>query len=236
MLYLNLVFGFGSFFLGNVHGSSLDNVTLWCLNDWVLHRHEVTSGVQEDRRGRIDHTLNQRWLDQLELELLGRCITEHRAVMRQVELQVVHDAEGVREDRLRHERVQVVVIGSMLAKEACAYRANTLASNLELQDHLLLLAGTTQEKVFFAVSPGHTVLAPVLVQLDLGLVRDLKLASITALRVVNVDHEVGSLTGQEEALAHRHLQIADLASDKAYLLLEGDEHVELWIINDWSHR
>lgn len=114
--------------------------------------------------------------------------------MRQVELQVIHNAERVREDRLGHERVQVVVVGSMLAKEACARWADTLACDLELQDHLLLLAGTTQEKVFFAVSPSDAVLAPALVQLDLGLVRDLKLACVAALRVVNVDHEICSLT------------------------------------------
>lgn len=31
------------------------------------------------------------------------------------------------------------------------------------------------------------------------------------------------------------MQVADLASDKAHLLLEGDEHVELWVVHDWSH-
>ena len=123
----------------------------------------------------------------------------------------------------------------MLAKEACAWWANTLACDLKLQDHLLLLTGTTQEKVFFSVSPGDTVLGPILIHLDLGLVRDLEPTCVVALRVVNVDHEIGSLAGQEEALAHRDLHVADLVSDKANLFLEGDEHVELWVIHNWSY-
>lgn len=48
--------------------------------------------------------------------------------------------------------------------------------------------GANEEEVLLAMTAVKRALAPILEDLDLGLVRDLELAGILALTVVDVDH------------------------------------------------
>jgi len=48
--------------------------------------------------------------------------------------------------------------------------------------------GANEEEVLLAMTAVNRGLAPILVDLDLGLVRDLELAGILALTVVDIDH------------------------------------------------
>lgn len=77
------------------------------------------------------------------MELLSRIVAEHGAIVREVQLKVVSDTKGVSKDRLWHKGVKVMVVSSVLAKEAGSWRTGALASDLELKNHLLLFSGTT---------------------------------------------------------------------------------------------
>ena len=79
------------------------------------------------------------------------------------------------------------------------------------------------------------VFSPVLIQFDLRLVRNDQATSVSAGLVVNVHGEVGHLTGQEEVLRHGHLHVRHLATDQADLLLEGNDDVELRVVDDRAH-
>ena len=65
---------------------------------------------------------------------------------------------------------------------------------------------------------------------------DLKLASVSASRVVDVNHKVGSLTSHKESLTHRDLQSGHLASNETNLFLEWNHHIELRVIDKRPHR
>lgn len=123
----------------------------------------------------------------------------------------------------------------MIAVESCARRLDTFARNLELQDKLLRLSCSTQEEVLFAMASVDGVLAPVLIDLDLCLVRDYERAVVITLRIVDVDHEVCRLTSNEEVFAHCHLHGRCLAGDQTNLFTEGHDNIELGVVDDWAH-
>ncbi len=130
-------------FFTDIHGGALDDLAFGCADHGVLHLHNIAIGVEEDRSGEVKFARHQGRLDQLEVELLGRIVAEHGAIVREVQLEVVGDTECVSIDRLWHKGVKVVVVTGMLAKEAGSWRTGALASNLELKNHLLLFSGTT---------------------------------------------------------------------------------------------
>ena len=122
--------------------------------------------------------------------------------MGEVELQIVRDAESVSKDGLRDKGVDVVVVCRVLSEEAGSWGADALAGNLELEDHLFPLTCTTEEEVLFAVGSLNVILAPALVHVDLRLVRDLKLAGVCALRVIDINRNIYSFACIEKALAN----------------------------------
>ena len=126
-----------------LHGRTLNTLALRLAKYRRFHVHDLTIGVLEDRWCHLDDTLHERGLDQLEVELSRRVVREDGAVVRQVELQVVLGAEGLREDGLGHESAHVIVVTGMLAVEARARRLDTLVRDLELQDGLLRLVRST---------------------------------------------------------------------------------------------
>ena len=77
---------------------------------------------------------------------------------------------------------------------------------------------SSKEEVLLAVAAMHGVLFPVLVDLDLGFVRDVKRAGVLASAVINVYHQVSHLAGDEEVFAHRHLHSGSLTTDEACAL------------------
>ena len=82
-------------------------------------------------------------LDQLEVELLLRVVAEGRVGVRKFNLQEVGAAERVCEDALRGQRIHIVIVTSVFAKERSAGSIMAFCCDLELDDHLLLLKGTT---------------------------------------------------------------------------------------------
>ena len=120
-----------------VHSLACNNLALWCTNDWGVHAEQVAVDVEEDGGRWLDDARHKRVLNQLELELLGRVITEGRAGVREVQLEVVIAAEGVRVDTLRGQRSHIVVVACMLTVETGAWCIVALGTNLELDDHLL---------------------------------------------------------------------------------------------------
>ena len=82
----------------------------------------------------------------------------------------------------------------------------------------------------------NRILAPALIDLDLGLVGDVEGAGVLALRVVDVHHQVGCLTSDEEVFAHGDLHVGSLGRDQSHLFLERDSYVELRVIDDGLHR
>ena len=88
-----------------------------------------------------------------------------------------------------------MVIASMLSEELCSRTAGSLARNLELQKNLLRLVWPSKVECFFSVGTRAAPLSPALIHLDLALVGNLQATSILALGVVNVNHQVGHLTG-----------------------------------------
>ena len=153
--------------LAEVHRLALYDLSFGCSIHWVLHAKKVAVDIQEDRRGWLDDTWHQRVLDQLEVELLFRVVAEGRVSVRQLDLKEVRAAERVRVDALRSQRVHVMVVTSMLAKEADAGGVVALGCNLELDDHLLLLEGSAKMEGLLAVRALDIVLAPALVQFHL---------------------------------------------------------------------
>mgnify|MGYP000932843120 CR=1 FL=1 len=180
------VFALRVLLLAAVHGLTTDDLALGCANDGVFRRQDVSVHVEEEGRGRVEDARDKRGLDELKVELLPGLVAEDRVVVGQVELQVVGHAEGLSEHRLGDQRVHVVVVAGVFPEETRARRTEPLACDLELQDHLPGLAGLAQEKLLLAVGALDAVLAPALVDLDLGLVRDLKGAGVAAGRVVDV--------------------------------------------------
>lgn len=155
--------------------------------------------------------------------------------MGQVELQEVSNAEGLRVNALRHQGVHVV-ISIWVLEEAWLDGAGALRGDVELKDHRLLLTWRGKEEGLLSVRALHGVLSPALVDLDLGDLTDLERAWVTALAVVNVDHQVGCLASKEEILGHRHLHVGGLAAHETYLLLERHRDVELWVVHDRANR
>ena len=222
--------------LGDVHGDALHDLAFRSTDDRVAHAHQLAIGVDEDGRGRVDDAWDERGLDQLEVELLGRVVAEDGAFVAEVQLEEVGDAEGLGVDALGGQGTHVMVVTSVLAEEASAGRACALAGNLELQNQLFRLSSAAQEEVLLVVSTCHAVLPPALVKLDLRLVGDLQAAGVSALGVVDVDHQVSHLSGQEEALGHDDGHLGGLAANESDLLGERNGNVELGIVHDWAHR
>lgn len=191
--FLFLVLALLRLVLGDVHGNALNDLALGSIDHWVIHAHGLAIDVDEKRRGWVEDTWHKRRLDQLEVEFLGRIVAKDGTLMAEVQLEEVRDAEGLSVDALRGQSADVVVVTSVLAEEARTRGALALACDLELQDHLLLLAGTTQKEVLLRVTDRFRVFPPALIELDLRLVGDLQAASVTALRVVDVDHQVSRL-------------------------------------------
>ena len=221
---------------GDIHGDTLDDLTFRCTDHWVVHAHDLAIDVEEERRGWVEDAWDERGLDQLEVELFGRIIAKDCAGVTEVQLQEVSDAEGLCIDALGRQSADVMVVTGVLAEEARTRRALSLGSNLELQDHLLLLTSAAQKEVFLRVANRFRVLSPALVQLDLRLVGDVQVASVSTLGVVDVDHQVGHLTSQEEALAHDDGHIGRLAADQANFLGERHRDIELRVVHDWADR
>ena len=219
----------------HVHGRALDALALGGADHWRIHAHDISVVVLENRRRQLDDTLHKRGLNQLEVELAGPIVGENSAFVIKLQLEVVLGAEGLREDGLGHERAHVVIVASMLTVEARARRLHALVRNLELQNHLLRLVRSTKEKALLAMAAMNGVLAPALVDLDLRLVGDDERASVLALRVVHVHHQVGRLTGNVEVFAHGDLHVGCLGRDQSDLLLKWDSYVELRVIDDGLH-
>ena len=161
------LFAAALFLLTEIHGLALDNLALGCTNDWGVHAEQVAVDVEENGGRRLDDARHKRVLDQLELELLGRVVAEGRVGVREVQLEVVVAAEGVRVDALRGQRVYIVVVTCMLTEEAGAWCVVALGADLELDDHLLLLACSAQEECLLAMSALDIILSPVLVKFHL---------------------------------------------------------------------
>ena len=94
----------------------------------------------------------------------------------------------------------------------------------------------SKEEVLLAVAAMHGVLFPVLVDLDLGFVRDVKRAGVLASAVINVYHQVSHLAGDEEVFSHCHIHCCSLTADEANLFREGHNDVELRIVDNRAHR
>ena len=150
-----------------LHGRTLNTLALRLANHRRFHVHDLTVDVLEDRRSHLDDTLHERGLNQLEVELPLRVVREDCAVVGEVQLEIVLDAERLREDGLGHERAHVVVVGSMLPKGARATMLGQLVRYLELQDKLLRLTRPAKEKALFADVAIGGELSPVLVDFDL---------------------------------------------------------------------
>ena len=127
-----------------------------------------------------------------------------------------------------------MIVTRMLAEEASARGTLALAGNLELQDHLFALSSLGQEERFLAVGSLDFILAPVLVYLDTCLVRHKQSASICALGVVDIHHQVDHLASKVEVFGDPYLHARNLSSDKTDLLLEWDSEVEVGVIDDGS--
>lgn len=128
--------GAALFFLTEVHRLALDNLALGYTDLGRIHSDRLTVHVEEDGRRGLDNARHKRVLDQLEVELLGRVVAERRVIVRQVELEEVRAAESVRVDALRGQRVNVVIVTGMLAKEASSRGVVSLGADLELDNHL----------------------------------------------------------------------------------------------------
>ena len=165
----------------HVHRCALHALTLRSANHWRFHAHDVTVGILENRRWHLNDTRHKRGVDQLEVKLLLRVVREHRAVVRQVQLEEVLDAKGLREDGLWDKLAHIEVVASMLPIESRTFRLGLLASNLELQDELLGFTWSSKEEAFLAHWASSGPLLPVLVNLDLDHVRDDKRACVRAL-------------------------------------------------------
>ena len=122
---------------------------------------------KENGGRRLDDARHKRVLDQLELELLCRVIAEGRVGVREVQLEVVVAAEGVREDALWGQRMHIVVVTCMLTEEAGAGCIVALGADLELDDHLLLLTCSAQIESLLAMSTLDIILSPVLIKFHL---------------------------------------------------------------------
>ena len=85
------------------------------------------------------------------------------------------------------------MIGIWVLEKAWLDGAGALRGDVELEDHRFLLTWCGQEELLLSVRALHGVLSPALVDLDLGDLTDLERAWVTALAVVNVDHQVGCL-------------------------------------------
>lgn len=106
---------------GDIHGLTLDDCASRLTDDRVLHAEHLTVDIKEQRRGRFDDAWHERVLDQLEVELLLRVVTEGGVVMRQVQLEEVLHAESLSVDALRSQSAELVVISGMLAEESSAW-------------------------------------------------------------------------------------------------------------------
>ena len=103
-----------------LHSRTLNTLALRLAKYRRFHVHDLTIGVLEDRWCHLDDTLHERGLDQLEVELPLVVIREDRAVVIEVKLEIILDAERLRENGLGNERAHVVVVASMLPKSARA--------------------------------------------------------------------------------------------------------------------
>ena len=116
--------------LTNIDSGTLHDLSLRGLNDWVLHLDGVSSGVQEQRGRRLDDAWHERWLDELEVVLLGRVVREDSALVSEVDLQVVEDREGLSVHGLWHEGV-LMVVGLGVLEEIGALWVTSLGSDVE---------------------------------------------------------------------------------------------------------
>ena len=129
-----------------------------------------------------------------------------------------------------------MVVCGVIAKETCTLWTCALRGDLELEDHGLLFIGARQDERLLTVSALHTVLAPILVQLDLRFVGDDEATGVTAHSIVDVDREVSHLARQIKVLREGHVHSGRLRTDEAYLLLEGNDDIELRVVHDGAHR
>ena len=85
--------------------------------------------------------------------------------MAEVQFEVVLAAEGVSVDALWGQRVHIVIIASVLAKEARARCVMPFGGDLELNNHLLALSRTAKMHGLLAMGTFDIVLSPVLIEL-----------------------------------------------------------------------
>ena len=163
-------------------------------------------------------------------------MTEHRVRVTEVQLEVVSDAEVLSVSWFWHQRVQIVIVACMLAEKVRTKRLTTHRSNLELQDELLLLTSIGQEERFSSMSALDLVLGQVVVDLDPWALADLERALITALSIVNVNHQVGCLACEEEVLWESHLHAGALVAWETNQLIKVDLLVKLRVVHDWAQR
>ena len=189
-----LIFG------SDIHVLTLDNLAFRSANNWSLHVHNLTHVIEENGRGRFNDTWHERVLNELEVELLSGVVAENSAVVRQVNLEIVCHTESLSEHALGHQGVHIVVITGVVSKEACTLWTSSLRGDLELENHRLLFSGSRQDKCLLAMSSLHRILAPILVQLDLRLVRDDQVASVRAHSIVDVYRKVSHFTSKIEVL------------------------------------
>jgi len=58
-------------FAGYIHDNSLDEIAFWSCDHWGVHVERLAVDIEEERRGRLDHTWNERVLDKLEMVFLS---------------------------------------------------------------------------------------------------------------------------------------------------------------------
>ena len=88
-----------------------------CLVDWAVHIDGLEAVVYEERWRDLDDSRDERWLDQLEMELVLGLIGESGRFMVKIELQVVCDIVGGRLVTFRDQVCQKFVGFWML--DAC---------------------------------------------------------------------------------------------------------------------
>ena len=139
-------------------------------------------------------------LNQLEIELLFGVAAKRRIGVRQAKLKVVRTVESVRMDTFRCQSVHIMIIASMLAKEARSWRIMSLCTDLELKNQLFRLSRPAQSEIFLSVCSLDFKFSPVLVDFDPCLVRDNEAARVFASRIVDVHGKVGHFTSHEKVL------------------------------------
>ena len=93
-----------------------------------------------------------------------------------------------------------MVVSGVISEEAWTLWTSALRGNLELENHLPLLIGARQDECFLAIRSCHIILAPILIHLAFRFVCDDEITGVTAHGIVDVNREVGHLTGQIKVL------------------------------------